>query len=519
STFNGTEKDIIHAIAGNPFRIRSWSMIGSTLYITIKKDNILILQMSMGIGHDRNSTVQKGRMIPIYNQATQELSVLFQNISKEDGGIYEMKESFYRTDIGNEAISDEPEVDTYDIRYDTWLLEIYVLDPSDIRHTYVGENISMESKRSIPHSTLYNYDKLGAFLTGSPCSVLTDSFLFERLRCANDHSGSMYNITIENVSQRDAGLYKITAGDKETEIYLFDIKDSPICAVVGDNLTFGWFYNQQGIQRTLRVIHPNQGLMMLLHQTNSLKIKNIFHHRIQYSGDILQSYMSFTLLNVNLSDAGLYTIETLHGNTIPGSKELIVNGACTTGGFIQTTFHDVQKKKSASELEVVTVQPMEGQCSPIYIFAPVFTVAVVVSITIIAMTRCRIWIQRRNSNHLVADKRLEGWVSSLTISNDLRHQPDSSIRSVSGAVDTTLYNHGVSCIVDHTGLNTMNDGVYSLAKAAAGLEYAYNDIVEGIGTRQDSHNIQPFHGKDKQLMMVYWIPVHLLVPWDQQQDT
>ncbi|KAL3879437.1 hypothetical protein ACJMK2_031735 [Sinanodonta woodiana] len=365
STFNGTEKDIIHAIAGNPFRIRSWSMIGSTLYITIKKDNILILQMSMGIGHDRNSTVQKGRMIPIYNQATQELSVLFQNISKEDGGIYEMKESFYRTDIGNEAISDEPEVDTYDIRYDTWLLEIYVLDPSDIRHTYVGESISMESKRSIPHSTLYNYDKLGAFLTGSPCSVLTDSFLFERLRCANDHSGSMYNITIENVSQRDAGLYKITAGEKETEIYLFEIKDSPICAVVGDNLTFGWFYNQQGIQRTLRVIHPNQGIMLLLHQTNSPNIKHIFQHRILYSGDILQSYMSFTLLNVNLYDAGLYTIETLHGNTIPGSKELIVNGV------------------------------------PYQVVLPVITAMAVV---ILALIVNLIWIQHRKRSTLKADR-------------------------------------------------------------------------------------------------------------------
>ncbi|KAL3879376.1 hypothetical protein ACJMK2_031674 [Sinanodonta woodiana] len=93
----------------------------------------------MGIGHDRSSTVQKGRMIPIYNQATQELSVLFENISKEDGGIYEMKESFYRTDIGNEAISDEPEVDTYDIRYDTWLLEIYVLGMCTMKVTNVCE--------------------------------------------------------------------------------------------------------------------------------------------------------------------------------------------------------------------------------------------------------------------------------------------------------------------------------------------------------------------------------------------
>ncbi|KAL3879366.1 hypothetical protein ACJMK2_031664 [Sinanodonta woodiana] len=97
----------------------------------------------MGIGHDRNSTVQKGRMIPIYNQTTQELSVLFKNISKEDSGIYEMKESFYRIDTGTDAMSDEPEADTYDIRYNTWLLEIYVLGMCTMKMTNVCDIVKL----------------------------------------------------------------------------------------------------------------------------------------------------------------------------------------------------------------------------------------------------------------------------------------------------------------------------------------------------------------------------------------
>ncbi|KAL3879357.1 hypothetical protein ACJMK2_031655 [Sinanodonta woodiana] len=145
----------------------------------------------------------------------------------------------------------------------------------------------------------------------------------------------MYKITIVNVSQRDAGLYKVATGRDETEMWFFSIEDSPTCAVVGDNINIGWFYNRQGMNRTLRVIHPNQGVMMLVNQTNYPQIKSNFQHRLLYNGNTLQSFMSFTLLNVRQSDAGLYVIETLHGNIIPGSKELDVEGK--NGNFILLT--------------------------------------------------------------------------------------------------------------------------------------------------------------------------------------
>ncbi|KAL3879360.1 hypothetical protein ACJMK2_031658 [Sinanodonta woodiana] len=311
----------MQAIAGNPFMLRTWSMIGSTLFLTIKKDNNTILDVSGGVGSDENYKVQNGMMMMmIYNQTIQELCLLFTNVSKEDEGIYEFRESLYRANKN----SIESEDSTYDKKDGSWYLKLYVIEPDEIKQGYVGEKISIEFEKSAQHYTLYNYDKLGAFLDGSTGIVLTDSSLYDRLRIANDDSGRMSNITIENVSQRDGGLYKLYTEREENARFFFSIKDSPTCAFVGDNITIGWFYNQQGKQRTLRVIHPNQGVMMLLHQTNSPKIKSNFRNRLIYNGDILQSFMLFTLMSVTQSDAGLYTIETIHGNTIPGSKQLNV---------------------------------------------------------------------------------------------------------------------------------------------------------------------------------------------------
>ncbi|KAL3879358.1 hypothetical protein ACJMK2_031656 [Sinanodonta woodiana] len=113
----------MHAIDGNPFMIRTWSMVGSSLFINVKKDNNTILHMSMGVDIDRNSTLRNGRMMLKYNQTIQELYLLFENISKEDQGIYKIQECYYTTF----NISDETEADTYDRKDGRWYLEIYVL--------------------------------------------------------------------------------------------------------------------------------------------------------------------------------------------------------------------------------------------------------------------------------------------------------------------------------------------------------------------------------------------------------
>ncbi|KAL3879393.1 hypothetical protein ACJMK2_031691, partial [Sinanodonta woodiana] len=242
-----------------------------------------------------------------------------ENVTREDEGIYEMKESFYQTNV----ISDETQFDRIE---GSWYLYIYVHGQGEIRHDYVGANISLEFdfEKSKTQSSLYNYDEQVANITMSGCHVLTVSSLHGRLRCAADGSSKKYEITIVSVTQRDSGLYTVANGGNKTWRCFLSIEDNPKFAVVGDNMTIVWFYNQQGIQRTLRVIHPKQGVMMLLRQTNSLDIKSNFQNRLRYNGDILQSIMSFTLLNVEQSDAGSYTIETRHGNTIPGSKELKV---------------------------------------------------------------------------------------------------------------------------------------------------------------------------------------------------
>ncbi|KAL3879363.1 hypothetical protein ACJMK2_031661 [Sinanodonta woodiana] len=425
---------------------------------------------------------------------------MFVKVNKEDEGIYEIKDSLHRTS----TIAFETEADMYDRKDGAWYLEIYVLGADEIMQGYVGGNISMNFKRPIKQYTLYNYEELGALLAGSSCSVLTDSALYGRLRCSIDDSGRMYKITIVNVSQRDAGLYKVASGNNAFGRCFFSIEDSPTCAVHGDNMTIGWFYNQQGIKRTLRVIHPNQGVMMFVNHTNYPQIKSNFQHRLLYSGDILQSFMSFTLLNVRQSDAGLYTIETLHGNTIPGSKELNVEVTCSTGGGMQTTLDDVNTNTSVTKQEVVTVQPMEIQ------FAEKSETKSSVTPSLI----------RR---HLSRSTLEEGWVSRLTLSNDFLHHTNAA---ESGIVDTaecsTILlsdienaNQCVHFIPHLDGLRNITDGgilvrhsddraldsyssVYSLAKAVDGVEYSYKCIVDGLDTTHEPHNIQSLHGEDKQ---------------------
>ncbi|KAL3879434.1 hypothetical protein ACJMK2_031732 [Sinanodonta woodiana] len=473
STVSGTEKDIIHAIAGKQFMIRTWSMIGSNMSITVKMDNNTILNMSLCEGNDTNSTFQNSSMMLIYNTTIQEVYLLFENISKEDGGMYEIKENLYRTN----TISDDNETDTYDRKDGTWYLEIYVLDSSEIKDGYVGANISMtfEIEMLKEMYTLQNYDLHGALLVGSTCSILTDSSLYGRLRCSAYDSGRMYTITIENISQRDAGLYKISHRENATGRCFFSIKESPTCAIVGENKTIGWFYNQQGIKRALRIIHPNQGVMMLVNQTNSPKIKSDFQHRLLYNGDILQSFMSFTLLNVTQSDAGSYIIETLHGNTIPGSKELNV------------------------EVQRLVV----GKSEVMLIDTPSI-----------------------RTRHPYRTHLKEEWVSRLTLSNDLIHHPDVAIPSKSCVFGTTGSNtvflsevegnnHGVTFITEHNGLSNMTNGkiiiarskfsedgnlpsypsVYALAKATV-YEDGCTSVVEGMGTRQLSEITKPLRGND-----------------------
>ncbi|KAL3879369.1 hypothetical protein ACJMK2_031667 [Sinanodonta woodiana] len=110
----------MHAIAGHPFIIRTWPMIGSNVLITVKKDNNTMLDISVDEGIVRNSTVHNGRMMLICNQTTQQLCVLIENVIRDDEGIYDMKESLYKIGSG----SDETE---YDRKYISWNFKIYVL--------------------------------------------------------------------------------------------------------------------------------------------------------------------------------------------------------------------------------------------------------------------------------------------------------------------------------------------------------------------------------------------------------
>ncbi|KAK3599197.1 hypothetical protein CHS0354_012801 [Potamilus streckersoni] len=169
---------------------------------------------------------------------------------------------------------------------------------------------------------LYYYDQIVASPVGSDCKVLKHSHLYGRMRCSIDNDRR--TIIIENVTQRDTGLYKVYNNDIRR--FYLNVTDQPTNVAIGENVTIDWFYSQQALTRTLRITHSNNGIMMNLPPNNEPQIVPAFRRRLFYSGDISRCYMSLTLLNIGKLDSGVYKIETIYGNTISGCKHLIVKG-------------------------------------------------------------------------------------------------------------------------------------------------------------------------------------------------
>ncbi|KAK3577014.1 hypothetical protein CHS0354_003077 [Potamilus streckersoni] len=300
-------KDIMDATAGETFLIRTWFINGTTLLITVKKDNMTRLNAHVDGYADNIARDENDRLDLKYNQSVKrEAVLLFHNVSKEDEGLYQMEESFYT-----------PEIDLYNRNDGIWSLQLNVFRQQEVMRHCVGENITMRFSMLSEESRLYLYNQLVAVLDGPRCIVFTASPFYGRLRCTSDVFNEKIWLIIVSIAYIDAGLYKRITNGSESGRWFLSITDYPTSAFIGDNVTISWYYNQQGMNRTLRIIHPNEGVMMILQPSNNSTIKSNFKHRVLYSGDISRSYMSFTLMNISKSDTGVYTIETPHGNIIP----------------------------------------------------------------------------------------------------------------------------------------------------------------------------------------------------------
>ncbi|KAL3879405.1 hypothetical protein ACJMK2_031703 [Sinanodonta woodiana] len=160
------------------------------------------------------------------------------------------------------------------------------------------------------------------------CKVVIHAHLNGRLRCGIE--SNIYFIIILNVTQRDIGLYTVATTiegrEKASTRYYLNVTDKATSATIGENVTIDWSYSQQAINRTMRVIHSNNGIMMNLPPENKPHIVTAFRNRIVYIGDVSRCYISFTLINIRKSDSGVFKIETIHGTTVSGSKHILVEG-------------------------------------------------------------------------------------------------------------------------------------------------------------------------------------------------
>ncbi|KAL3879374.1 hypothetical protein ACJMK2_031672, partial [Sinanodonta woodiana] len=317
---NGNNTDIVDTIVGEQCIIGTWPLNGSSLAINVTKGNGVILTAFIDGSIGKDTTVQYRRLLLKYNHIIMAAYLMFAKVSKEDKGLYEIEE------IVNTSQFDPYDNCTYACKtgYGRWILKLNVLETGEVTNGETGTSMTMEFEIVSGTFTLCNYVTVSALVGDTGCSVSTQSHLYGRLTCTRDILHNIFRIIINNVTQRDAGLYTVSTGKDTLMRRYFNITEKPTCAVVGDTATMGWFYNQQGIQRTLLVIHNNQDIIMQLAKTNVPEIKSKFKHRLTYKGDVSISFMLLSLLNVTMYDAGIYTIETLHRNTIPGYTQLNV---------------------------------------------------------------------------------------------------------------------------------------------------------------------------------------------------
>ncbi|KAK3599203.1 hypothetical protein CHS0354_012808 [Potamilus streckersoni] len=300
---------VTDAIAGKAFIIGTWSLKYATLSVTVKRENTVSFRFLFDGKVKILSQDREGRLVlQLYND-TAEVSLMFNTIGRGDEGQY-----------GMETFANRNQRDRY------WKKD----EQTEVIQGCEEDNILMELKTTTDSFFLYRYDKIVAAVIKSVCMMSDESIVYDRLRCNSNND--RYVFIISNVTQRDTGLYKIQDPMSSISIqkWFVNISDKPIHAKTGDNVVIGWFYNQPGVDCTIRVIHPYEGAIIMVPSNNVAQIKNEVRHRLLYSGDVSRIYMSFTLLHVIASDAGFYRIESLYETIIHGRKQVTVRANITT---------------------------------------------------------------------------------------------------------------------------------------------------------------------------------------------
>ncbi|KAK3595896.1 hypothetical protein CHS0354_014729 [Potamilus streckersoni] len=90
-------------------------------------------------------------------------------------------------------------------------------EQDEVSRGYVGENVTMEFSKPSKLSFLYHFDKRIAIIQECECRLFPGTPFTGRLRCSQDKISTKCTIIIQNVTQRDAGIYKIVREDTVIE--------------------------------------------------------------------------------------------------------------------------------------------------------------------------------------------------------------------------------------------------------------------------------------------------------------
>ncbi|KAL3880986.1 hypothetical protein ACJMK2_033187, partial [Sinanodonta woodiana] len=194
------------SLSQNTFVIKKWTYREFTLSITVTKGNKTLLRALFdGI----SSTVQENRLLIQYNNMTKEVSLLLNNVTRDDEGLYQISTSIYETAAEVPELIDKKRN-----------VQLHVLDSSEIKQGYAGDNILITEfvDNLIFSPRLYHKDQLIAVLRDSDCDVSTSSPFYGRIRCSKDKENSTTTIIeIKTVSETDTGLYTVETEGSVTQ--------------------------------------------------------------------------------------------------------------------------------------------------------------------------------------------------------------------------------------------------------------------------------------------------------------
>ncbi|KAK3602331.1 hypothetical protein CHS0354_007123 [Potamilus streckersoni] len=214
----------IYVVAGKTLILRSWSLNNTILSLSIKKGDIVRVNVSFN-GSMYKSDVDKRNRLKI-NITERKMSLILAKVGKEDEGQYEMEESINKG-VGYASTREDG----------AWRFHVNVLESHEIMQGNIGERIIILqiNKPTTSFPRLFHNDKLVTVLGHDDCDVSSKSPFSGRLKCEDDKVMKRYSIEIQNLAQKDVGLYRVNIDGSDTDRCFLNITEK--CSTVTSRWT------------------------------------------------------------------------------------------------------------------------------------------------------------------------------------------------------------------------------------------------------------------------------------------